>query len=53
MSKVTDLKNNIKGGIKEISNNKLKDIEDIESLRRWCAWIYTDGRKLIKEWRKK
>jgi len=50
---VRHLKKCIREGIKTISDNTLKDIEALESLKRWCAWVYADSEKVIKEWKKK
>ena len=50
VSEVRYLKKNIRENIKTISGNKIRNIEEVESLMRWCGWVYNDSKELLKEW---
>lgn len=51
LKEVRHLEKCIRKNIQMIQENKLKDYTDIESLKRFCAWIYTDSQRLIEEWK--
>jgi len=53
LKEVRHLKKTIRSSIKNINDNKLKDVADIESLQRWSAWLNRDCVRLLEEWNKK
>jgi len=52
LKEIRYLKKNIRENIKIISENKIKDKSEIESLILWCSWVYCDCNNLLKEWDK-
>jgi len=52
MSEVRHLKKCIRENIKHITENPLNNIEQLESLQRFCGWVRNDAERVIKIWNK-